>query len=306
MEIDNLGIPPLAGICSYETAARPGLEVERTVLRLKRLNYVGRRLHETAAAHLPRTPEWEVKCALGLHLWLDAEHCSVDPRPRRGDARAAAAPRRRARRAAAGRAGGAAAGARTPSSCSPGSTARSVRALAAAYREHLALINPLFDHPTYRLLRAALREQEEMLAWGGRALAALTSAPDAAERADAFAEHLERFLAAAGGVGGEQAVDVDGRAAAGALGRVGLRDGRRGAARRPLPRPVQRSASSRQRLPRRGAARPTSGPSRSPTSGSARWTCPSGWRRSSSRRAASRGTTTATWRASCGTRPATR
>src|SRR6185369_5061899 len=77
VEIDNLGIPPLAGVCSYEEAARPGLAVDRAVTRLKRLNYVGRRLHETAAAHLPHTPEWEVKCALGLHLWLDAEHCSA-------------------------------------------------------------------------------------------------------------------------------------------------------------------------------------------------------------------------------------
>jgi hypothetical protein len=74
--VDNLGIPPLAGVCTYERAARPGLGVEQTTAFLKRCNYVLRRLHETAAAHLAATPEWEVKCALGLHLWLDAEHCS--------------------------------------------------------------------------------------------------------------------------------------------------------------------------------------------------------------------------------------
>jgi len=74
--VDNLGIPPLAGICSYERAALPGLGVERTTEILKRCNYVARRLHETATAHLAAMPEWEVKCALGLHLWLDAEHCS--------------------------------------------------------------------------------------------------------------------------------------------------------------------------------------------------------------------------------------
>jgi hypothetical protein len=34
-------------------------------------------MHETGAAHLPGTPEWEVKCALGLHLWIDAEHCAA-------------------------------------------------------------------------------------------------------------------------------------------------------------------------------------------------------------------------------------
>src|SRR4051795_3743470 len=77
--VDNLGIPPLAGVCTYERAALPGLGVERTTEFLKRCNYVLRRLHETATAHLAATPEWEVKCALGLHLWLDAEHCGAPP-----------------------------------------------------------------------------------------------------------------------------------------------------------------------------------------------------------------------------------
>src|SRR5690348_13959372 len=77
IEIDNLGFPPLAGICDYERAAQPGLTVDESVVRLKRYNHELRRLHETAAAHLPSTPEWEVKCALSLHLWLDAEHATL-------------------------------------------------------------------------------------------------------------------------------------------------------------------------------------------------------------------------------------
>ena len=77
LSVDNLGLPPLAGVCSYERAAQPGLGVEATVSLLKRYNYVARRLHETATAHLAATPEWEIKCALGLHLWLDAEHCGA-------------------------------------------------------------------------------------------------------------------------------------------------------------------------------------------------------------------------------------
>ena len=36
-----------------------------------------RRLADVAAAHLARTPEWEMKCALGLHLWLDTEHATL-------------------------------------------------------------------------------------------------------------------------------------------------------------------------------------------------------------------------------------
>ena len=206
VEIDNRGIPPLAGVCSYQTATRPGLSVERTVARLKRLNYVGRRLHETAAAHLPRTPEWEVKCALGLHLWLDAEHCA-SIRARVGEMREPplhldAVPDERLRAA-------------LEELLRAEDTVelvagiyRAVRpALVAAYREQLALLNLIFDHPTYRLLRAALGEQEEMLAWGEQAHAALTSTPEAAARAAGFVAHLQRFLAAAGGVSGEDAID---------------------------------------------------------------------------------------------------
>ena len=206
VEIDNRGIPPLAGVCSYETAARPGLSVERTVARLKRFNYVGRRLHETAAAHLPRTPEWEVKCALGLHLWLDAEHCAAI-RARVGEMREPplhldAVPDERLQ-------------ATLEELLRAQDTVELVAgiygavrpALAAAYREHLALLNPIFDHPTYRFLRAALHEQEEMLHWGEQALAALTGTPAAAARARSFIAHLQRYLTAAGGVSGEDAID---------------------------------------------------------------------------------------------------
>jgi hypothetical protein len=208
MAIDNLGIPPLAGVCTYETAARPGLEVEQTVTRLKRFNYVARRLHETAAAHHPRTPEWEVKCALGLHLWLDAEHCTairarvaemrepplhLDEVP---DERLRAALEELLR-------------AQDTVELLAGIYGAVRPALVKAAREHIELLNPLFDHPTYRLLRGVLREQQEMVDWGERALAALTTASDTAARARAFAAHVERFLAAAGGIDGEQVLDAD-------------------------------------------------------------------------------------------------
>ena len=76
-DVAGLGIPPLAGLCTYAEASRPGLPVDENVAMLRRYNYVERRLVEISAAHLARTPEWEVKCALSLHLWLDAEHGSA-------------------------------------------------------------------------------------------------------------------------------------------------------------------------------------------------------------------------------------
>ena len=74
-EIDNLGVPPLAGISTYEEASRPGLGVDASVERLRRLEYVLRRLHLLCARLLPTVPEWEVKCGLGVHSWVDAEAC---------------------------------------------------------------------------------------------------------------------------------------------------------------------------------------------------------------------------------------
>ncbi len=203
--VDNLGIPPLAGVCTYERAALPGLGVERTTEFLKRCNYVLRRLHEAAAAHLAATPEWEVKCGLGLHLWLDAEHCS-GLRARVAEMREPPlhlddAPDEALRAA-------------LEELLRASDTAELVTgvygvvrpALANAVRAHLAAMNPLFDHPTYRLLRGIEREQDEMIAWGEAARAALTDEPGAAARAAAFADHLERYLAAAGGIAGGDAV----------------------------------------------------------------------------------------------------
>jgi hypothetical protein len=77
VEINNLGLLPLAGVCSYEEACRPGYEIEHNVNLLKRYNYVKVRLNEIFAAHIVRTPEWEIKCAFSLHIWLEAEHSAA-------------------------------------------------------------------------------------------------------------------------------------------------------------------------------------------------------------------------------------
>src|SRR5919199_3701371 len=71
------GVPELAGLSTYEDAARVGYSVDENVRALTRLHWVARRLMEIAIAHLPATPEWEVKCGLALHQWQDAEHAEA-------------------------------------------------------------------------------------------------------------------------------------------------------------------------------------------------------------------------------------
>ena len=70
----NPGIPPLAGLATYAEASCIGLGVDENVDRMRRLNYVEARLYEISAAFMNPTPEWEVKGALSLHLYLDGEH----------------------------------------------------------------------------------------------------------------------------------------------------------------------------------------------------------------------------------------
>jgi len=202
-------IPPLAGLATYEEAARVGYSVDENVERLRRFNYVETRLHQIAVAFMNPTPEWEVKGAFSLHLWLDAEH-SQALRDRVAELRrpplyldAAPDPLLEAWLEEAFRADG-------TLELLVG-IYRVVRpALLQAYRRHLEETNRLFDHPTWRLIRFAAQEEEEMIAWGEQAIDALIGG-DAAQKAqaDAWAAHLNAYLMAAGGVAGDEPVPAD-------------------------------------------------------------------------------------------------
>ncbi|MFK5151279.1 hypothetical protein ACI4CU_28430, partial [Klebsiella pneumoniae] len=55
-------------------AARPGYSVDDNVELMRRYNYIEKRLYQLSAAFMNPTPEWEIKGALSLHLYLDGEH----------------------------------------------------------------------------------------------------------------------------------------------------------------------------------------------------------------------------------------
>ena len=197
--------PPLAGVCAPEAAARVGWSVEESVRRLLRLHWAERRLLALAHARLPATPEWEVKSALALHQWQDAEHAHAlrtritemrSPAPRLDvppDAALDAFFEELLR-------------AEDTLELAAG-LAFTYAALVATYRAHLAGANPLVDHPTRRVLRFNLLEEEAAAAWWDAALAALlASDPAASARAAAWRAHLAAALGAAGGFAGDEPV----------------------------------------------------------------------------------------------------
>src|SRR5436309_2711251 len=70
-------LPQFAGVCAPEESRRLGMPVAECARRLRVLAYLKQRLAYAATAHLSRTPEWEVKSALALHAWYDAEHATA-------------------------------------------------------------------------------------------------------------------------------------------------------------------------------------------------------------------------------------
>lgn len=195
-------IPPLAGLASFERAARPGYGVEKNVKHFLRYAWIEKRLMEVSLDRLASTPEWEVKEALGLHLSLDAEH-AASIRKRVGEMRNPLP--------------------RMDVSPDPaldwlfdelltaGDTLEKIvglydvlrSALLAAYQAHYAEVNPVIDHPTWRMIKHILVDQDEIAEWGAAAVDAVVDSSEAEVRANAWRTHLHTFLHAAGGICGE-------------------------------------------------------------------------------------------------------
>ncbi|HEX7024020.1 MAG TPA: hypothetical protein VF187_04295 [Gemmatimonadales bacterium] len=200
-------IPELAGLASYAEAGRIGYSVDEGVRRLLRYQWTERRLMRDLLSHLSAEPVWEVKCGYAFHQWQDAGH--VDRIRRRiGEMRHPVPAMELPPDSGLDTLLEEALRSEDAVELLAGSYGVVREALAAAYREHLAVTNPLVDQPTRGILREALTDHEDALAWSRQALAALTEAdPSAPARAAAWREHLGRFLDAAGGIGGPSSGD---------------------------------------------------------------------------------------------------
>lgn len=164
-------LPPFAGTVSAAESRHSGLRVAEATARLHRLAYMKQRLAIAAAAFLPSTPEWEAKCALALHGWLDAEHAAMlyarlaelrEPSPGPADipdeGLAAAFDELLAAPDTARRLTGLYGVARPQ--------------LGAALDDYLHETNRLCDQPSVRLLRIIVAEEKEIQQWGTLAIEA--------------------------------------------------------------------------------------------------------------------------------------
>ena len=195
------GAPPLAGVCDFTEAQRPGLSVEECVRRLKRYHYALKRSHQIFNNRIPSEPVYELKMTFSLHSHYCAEHVAT-LRKRVGEMREPplgleavpdenleilfdeilAAP--------------------TTGELLLGLYEVAVPALDKAMRQHLKDTNPLADHPSVRVIRFALLELEEMIALGQASVKSLVN-EDARTNAATWLGLLTDCLANAGGLAGE-------------------------------------------------------------------------------------------------------
>ena len=200
---DISSFPRLAGISTYENCALLGYTVAQDVERLIRYAWLEKQAMEMGLAWLNPTPEWEVKEALSLHLYMDAEHVGW-VRERVSEMRNPA-PRM---------------------DVSPSADLKTFidelltaqdtlekmvglygvlkPALLAAYRQHFSHAHPLADHATRRMLKMIMADEEEILEWGEAAVEAVSARPEAKARADAWSAHFRDYLQAAGGIMGDE------------------------------------------------------------------------------------------------------
>jgi len=173
-------LPPLAGICTFDEAQRPGLSVEECVYRLKCYHYSLKRLHQVFNNRISSEPIYELKMTYSLHSYYCTEHVAA-LRQRVGEMREPplglesvpdkhleilfdeilAAP--------------------TTVEFLLGVYGTALPSLQSALQQHLADTNPLADHPSVRIIRFALLEIGEMLAIGQATIDELVAEKQRAE-----------------------------------------------------------------------------------------------------------------------------
>ena len=178
--------------------------VEESAARLRRFEHVHRKLVFLEAGHLTQRALWELKAALGRHLYQDAEAVTA-LRGRIGDDL-----RQNARALE-----------RDPDQrltllldelLHAGSDEELLvglyeivkPALLAAEQDYARTTQPIVDEPAIRLLRPIIADLEEQVAWGERAVRVVVDERRKRGEVDEFASRLRDYLRAAGGITGSE------------------------------------------------------------------------------------------------------
>jgi hypothetical protein len=196
-------LPSLAGLCTMEEAAKPGLSVEQCVARLKRYHYAFKRLHQILIARITSEPIYELKMAFSSHAYYCAEHVT-DLRKRVGEMREPPLGLEQVPHPALEIFFDEILGTAKTPELLLGIYEMALPALEAALHRHIADTNPLADAPSIRLCRFTLLDTGEMLEFGWQVMDKLVT-HEVRESLRGWSRMLDDCLAAAGGLHGADA-----------------------------------------------------------------------------------------------------
>ncbi len=190
------GLPPLAGLCTVEEAARPGLSVEECVRRLKRFHYCFKRLHQILTARITAEPIYELKTGFAHHAYLCAEHVTA-LRTRIGEMREPPLGLEDVPHPALEAYFEEIQGNWNTEELVLGAYLHAMSVLDTAIAKYMAETNPLTDAPTCRVLRFARLELSDMKKFGEHAFGCLVD-----DEVTAVSRWLNACLTVAGGLDG--------------------------------------------------------------------------------------------------------
>lgn len=188
------GLPPFAGLCSFDEATRSIWGVEHCVTRIKRHHYVLKRLHQILSAAITNEPIYELKTAFSLHAYYCAEHVAAY-RKRVSEMREPPLGLELVPHPALEQACDEALAAPSTPALLIAVYELLLPALAASLDAYDAATNRLADAPTVRLNRFCRIELLDAIAFGRQAIARLVASNDRAEQADWLAD-VQRCLQA--------------------------------------------------------------------------------------------------------------
>lgn len=192
------GLPPLVGLATFPEAVAPGMSVEASVDGLKRHHYAFRRLHQVFIARITSEPIYELKMAFSYHAWLCAEQVTV-LRARVGEMREPPLGLEKVPHPGLELAYDELLSSVTTEELLLGLYEVALPLLRSEVETHHRKAHPLADQPSRRLLEGAVRDLDEMLDYGRKAISALVEA-DARADAAPMLQTLRMALAVAGTV----------------------------------------------------------------------------------------------------------
>jgi hypothetical protein len=193
-------LPQLAGLCTVEEAAKPGLSVEECVRRLKRFHYAFKRLHQILTARITAEPIYELKTGFSHHAYLCAEHVAA-LRTRIAEMREPPLGLEDVPHPALEAFFDEILVAPTTEELLVGVYEIALSELTRCCKRYRAETNPLTDAPSRRLLGFAILESEQMYDWGAQCIKCLVTETQRKEMAS-WRQVLAELLKAAGELDG--------------------------------------------------------------------------------------------------------